>query len=232
MAVDNSDSTQYDVLKGQLADIRPIGGGGGGDRVRFVINDFMQVLYDTSCTNDATLLSRNVGRAFYDVLFDVDYTKGWNGDADVQPIPVLDISDKPAARVLNDIAHAGLGVFFVDRLGTATFYGRNHSGYTTHTIDEAQVGKQIVLSQPWDHVYNHVTAIAHRPIKKLPAVVYFLPNPEPLENGTPITIQVKYKPSTDVQLDVWDANDNKNGTGSSIKGDVNPYQFDFRIFLR
>ena len=44
--INNSDQTNYDILKGVIADIRPLSGPGGDKKVRMVVNDYMQEIDD------------------------------------------------------------------------------------------------------------------------------------------------------------------------------------------
>ena len=218
--INNDDQTNYDELKGVIADIRPLSGPGGGDRVRMIVNDGMQEIWETECTETASKLMVDLNTAFKTVLDDIGYKGAINIDADTQPVPCLDIDDKNAGTIVNQLAAAGLGVFFVDRTGTARYYGRNHSGYTNHSIDEDVCLKQILVSQPWDAVYNHVNVIVHRPIWKMPSVIYSLPNPEAINVGTPLTLNVRYRPSKDIEMGDYEFNTQKDGNGDDIRNRI------------
>ncbi len=218
--INNSDQTNYDILKGVIADIRPLSGPGGGDKVRIIVNDGMQEIWNATCTESASKLMMSLMGSFYEVLYDIYYKGPVQIDQDTQPVPSLDIDDKNAGTIVNQLAAAGLGVFFVDRFGVARYYGRNHSGYTNHSIDEGVVLKQILVSQPWDAVYNHVNVVVHRPIWKQPSVIYSLPNPEAINTGTNVTIRCKYRLSKDIQLGELEANTEKDGNGTDITDDI------------
>lgn len=218
--MDNATLTRYDVLQGVIADIRPLSGAGGGGKVRLVIDNYQQQIDRAECTSTASELLKNLDDAIKIVLADIGYKKTIVIDSDSQPVPMLAISDQNAGQALNQLAHAGLGYFFVDRYGTARFYDRDHTGHTNHNIDESQVLKEILVTQPWDNVYNQAQVIVHRPIWKQPSVVYALPNPEAINSGTPITINVRCKLSKNVQIDKIKANTLQDGNGTDISDDI------------
>ena len=218
--INNSDQTNYDILKGVIADIRPLNGPGGAKQVRMVVNDYMQEISQAECTGDASELSTYLSNAFQVVLDDIGFKGTISIDSDTQPIPMLNITDKNAGSVVNQLAEAGLGMFFVDRLGTAKYFGRNHSGYTNHSIDEDVCLTQILVSQPWDYVYNHVSINVQRPIWKQPCVVYSLPNPEAINAGTNVTINARYQDSNNVEIRTYKANTLANGSGTDITDDI------------
>lgn len=207
----NSTQAVHHYLSGVIDDIRPIGGAGGGDQVRIVVSDFMKTLWDTDCTKDGDKRFVNLDQAFKDVLADVQFVETVNIDDDAQPVPLLNVSKKNAGLVLGQLAEAGLGQFFCDKYGTAMYYGRNHSGYTNWSISQTQTLKDILVTQPWDHVANHVTAIANRPMIYQPAVLYFLPNPVELSNGVDIVIYPQYHESSSAQLGDYEARSRKKG---------------------
>ena len=218
--IENDDQTSHDVLKGVIADIRPLSGGGGGDRVRIVVNDYMQELWETECTETASKAFVDLDESFIAVLDDINFKGSVDIDADSQPVPMLDIADKNAGTVVNQLAHAGLGYFFVDKLGVAKYYWRNHTSYTNHSIDEDVCLKEILVSQPWDYVYNHVNVTIHRPIWKQPSTIYSLPNPEAINTGTNVTIRCKYKLSKDIEIGEYEANTLKDNNGTDITDDI------------
>ena len=218
--INNSDQTNYDILKGVIADIRPMSGPGGDKKVRMIVNDYMQEIWEATLSENASKLLVRLDVAYQTIMNDIGYKGAISGDGDSQPIPCLHIDEMNAGQVLNDLAHAGLGQFFVDRIGTARYYGRNHQSYTSHSIDEDVCLKQILVSQPWDAVYNEVNVIANRPIWKVKRIIYTLPNPEAINVGTTLTLNVHYPPSKDIHIDELEANTKKDGNGTDISSSL------------
>ena len=218
--INNSDQASEDILKGVIADIRPMSGPGGGDKVRMIVNDYMEEIWQATLSENASKLLRGLNRTFHVVLLDVGYQGPVDFDQDNQLVAALSIDEKNAGQVVNDLAHAGLGQFFVDRIGTARYYGRNHQNYINHAIDEDVCLKQILVSQPWDAVYNEVNFIANRPIWKSKRIIYTMPNPEAINTGTNLVLNVHYPPSKDIHLDKLEGNTEKDENGSDISDDL------------
>lgn len=212
--IDNSDQTRYDVLYGVIDDIRPIGGLGTQQLARIIVADYMKVLNDTKCTSGASQIFTTVSNAIIQTLSDIQF-KGWTAiDPDDQPVPNFDAANKNAGEICQQVAAAGLGIVYATRNGVVCFNARNHATFTSHTITQAQCKKDILVSQPWDVVYNRITVLTHRPFVRLPAVIYFLPNPIQLTNGVNVTLNVKYGTSRDVQVGAWKGNTSKDGNGT------------------
>ena len=76
------------------------------------------------------------------------------------------------------------------------------------------------MSQPWDAVYNEVNFIANRPIWKSTRVIYTLPNPEAINTGTTLTLNVHYPPSKDIHRAELEGNTQKDGNGTDITDDL------------
>jgi len=157
----------------------------------------------------------NITKAFEKVLHSVNYKPGQSIETDAQPVPIFDVSNKNAGSVCNRLAEAALGYFFTSKMGSANFYGRNHAAYTDHAIGQAEVLKTIVVSQPWDYIFNHISVKARRPIKKQPSVIYFLPNPVYIASGGSKTFHLSYPPSSDVSIAFISANSKSTGDGVS-----------------
>jgi len=207
----NATQTRYDILRGQIGDIRPIS---GKQQVRITVLDYMSVLENTSCGDNASGMMLTITSAFQKVLHSVNFKPGQSIETDAQPVPIFDVSNKNAGSICTGLAEAALGYFFVDKYGTARFYGRNHASYTDHTIGQAEVLKNIIVSQPWDYIFNHISVKAKRPIKKQPSVIYFLPNPVYIASGGTKTFHLSYSPSSDVALGSIAANSKSTGDGT------------------
>jgi len=211
--VDLSTSTTYPVFTGIVDDIVPNNRPGGGT-VDIECVDYMAVLNDQSLSFTAADQNIDLTGAFQILLADAQYPGGWALDTDTQPVVVFGVTDKNAGQVAHSLADAGMGSFFVDALGNAKFYARSHTYPVATALDQAVCLDEIMLTQPWSDVYNYVTAVTSRPIRKQPAVIYFLSGPVQLAAGVPVVFDVDYKSSFNVQLGTYAAWTDKTGTGT------------------
>ena len=216
---DNENDVFYTVFTGVLDDIRPVYTRGGGD-VTFECVGFLQQLLDTELTATAARINTTIHNALVALLDDVKYPGGILLDAETQPVPSFGPVDQKAGEVAMSLADAGLGTFFVDRTGRARYYSRNHSSFTEHNLDQAQMGVEIETTQPWDNRFNEIRVTGYNQIYQQGAVIYYLSTPVRVESGTPVTIYPKYPPARDVQVSGIEGNDAIDGNGTDITEDL------------
>lgn len=212
---DNANDETYTIFRGLIDDIIPIMEPGGG-KVQIECKDFLQVLNDTKLSTLSGRINTNITGALRALLYDASFPSPLWLDEDTQPVIAFGVVDANAGQMACDLAEAALGTFFINKIGRACFYSRNHSDFVTHTIGQAEIGSEIQLSQPWDGVFNSVKVIAHNQIKKLPSVIYFLSNPIAVTSGNSYTIYPKYNAAMDVQISKLEGNTAKDGTGTAI----------------
>jgi hypothetical protein len=212
---DNDNNITYRRFTGYVLDIRPESDVG---MVRIEGVDGWGRLKGAKVSVQNAFINASLYRCIVSMLLAARVPLGaWQIDNDTQPVRVFFVKQDDAGSVLNNLAQAGLGWFFFDRYNRPTFYARNHSTMTTHTIDQAQVQREIFSSQPWDLIGNYVTVVAHRVVKERISSIWSLPDPLYIANGDSETITATYDPSTDITAD-YDAWTNINGTGTNLKG--------------
>ncbi len=210
----NATSVEYVIFTGQILDIRPES---GTDKVRIEVVDGWGRLKGAKIAMANAYISQPMHQCIIYMLMwsEVPNTPAWNISVDMQPVRVFYVKDEDAGRVLPNLAQSALGYFFFDRYNRPTFYPRNYNSMTTHTIDQSQVHKEIMISQPWDLISNHITVIAHRIVMERSTSIWSLADPLYIAAGDSKTIVAVYDPSVLAGM-TYQAFANINGTGREL----------------
>jgi len=211
----NATGVRHVIFTGHIQDIRPVSGESGG-KVRLVCSGYDGVLEKTQTPAYVSIVNTTLSAAFNRVLDQLNYPGGRSIDVDAQPIPSFDAGGDKASSVLDRLAAAGLGTFFVSKEGVATFLNRDFTPRATHTLDQVYLAREVLPSQPWDDVYNKTVVIANRPIRQQGAVIWSLPNPVAFTSGNAFTLNILYDPATDIAIDATEANTLASGEGTDI----------------
>lgn len=206
---DIASGTVYTRIVGEIDDIRPIS---GTDQVRIVIVDGMKKL------------SRNVstGEPSYMISADDAISKvldlaHWGGNRSIQSsdlsLMMLDLDNQDALDVINGIAEASLGTFFISKSGTAKYYSLNYNSMTTHNIDQSQILKEIQINQPWDEIRNDVLVKSIKWVKTGAMTIWTLAAPQYIGPGETVTFTAEYDPAMDLAKYSYTANDAADGSG-------------------
>jgi len=203
---------------GRIDDIVPLNAPGGGE-VQIECLDYLAGLNDQVLSLGTSTQNTTITNAMLTLLEDVRGPAG-QIDTDTQPVIVLSVSKQNAGSMIHALADAGMGTYFVNRYGAGCYYARNHTYPAATALDQAILLNDPIVSQPWNEVYNHVTAIAARPIKMQPSVIYFLAGPVQLTAATPLTFEVNYSPATNAQVNGYTVNEDRFGTGDDLTDDT------------
>jgi hypothetical protein len=168
-------STKHVLFTGEIEDIRPSNDGKG--KVSFDVVDGMQKLNDQPVTTNEPSYYIGVSDAISKTLLIGNWDQAKDIKSDSQPLVRFDLDDDRAGAVLQELADASLGQFFVSRYGVATFYNRGYNSMTTHNIDKAVLHDEIPTSQPWDNVRNDIKVVANKPMKGQLKTVWDIPAP-------------------------------------------------------
>lgn len=188
---------------------------GYNNEVTITCVDYMQWLNDQEMTFDAELFNTTITGALDHLLTQAEYPGGRLLDNDTQPVWVFAVNKQNAAQIVHQVADAGLGLFWVDEFGRARYQKRDHT-LSAYGYNQSIFKNDPRVSQPWDGVYNSVDVTAIRYIKLQPAVIFTLPEAVYIANGNSETVEINYKPSTDVQLQSVEGNTQVDGNGASV----------------
>lgn len=209
---DNSDESQDVLFSGIIDMLEP-----EGYRSQVTMNcvDYMQWLNDQELTFSAELFNTTITGAFNHLLTQAAYPGGRLLDDETQPVWVFAVNEQSAASVAAELADAGLGIFWIDKLGRARYQKRDHSESGT-ARDQTIFLNDPRISQPWDGVYNAIEVTALRYVKQQPAPVFTLPEPVYIADGDSETVYVTYDPSTEVQIGELTGNTRADGDGTDV----------------
>ena len=183
-------STKHVLFTGEIEDIRPANDGSGN--VSFDVVDGMQKLNDQPVTTNEPSYYIGISDAINKTLLIGNWDQAKDIKSDSQPLVRFDLDDDRAGTVLQELADASLGQFFVSRYGVATFYNRGYNGMTTHNIDKAVLHDEIPTSQPWDNVRNDIKVVANKPMKGQLKTVWDIPAPIKVNAGETRTVTASW----------------------------------------
>jgi hypothetical protein len=155
----NATGTTYNVFSGVLSDIRPISG--KNDQVKIEAVDYLKWVADRK-VSIAAHYNIPVTTAIGYVLDDAAFPETRSIQTTTQPIYIFDPAEVDAYTIIQDLAAANLGQFFIDKSGKAVFYDLKYNGMTTHNIDQAAILKEFMVSQPWENKRDQITVEVNR----------------------------------------------------------------------
>jgi hypothetical protein len=175
----NSTGESFVLMTGFIENIRPV----NDDRKNMYIDlvDGWKLLTEGDIGVDTPIYRTTISNCIHSVLDDSDYSGGRSIDTDTQPIVRWAPDQENAARTLQKLATASLGNVFVNKHGRFCFFSRSHNSQHTHTLDQTDTLKNILVSMPWENVRNEVTCIANKPFKGELKSILALPSPFKIE---------------------------------------------------
>lgn len=104
--------------------------------------------------------ARRIDEAIGDILDALSWPGDWGRNLDSTPdyLPWWWADGLTAKEVIRYLMDASLGVFYVAGDGKATFRNRYRDETPTITLAEDDLGKEIMIQQPWDVIYNRITS--------------------------------------------------------------------------
>lgn len=160
--------TEYTLFTGKIDEIKPVS---GGDYVHIELVDGWRWLQDAEISIERKFRN-GISDSIDLALTGADYPFSRSITSDTQPVWVYDPDKRTAASVINDLAQASLGQFFIAADGQARFYPRNYTGMTNHALDQGVLLKEIAVSQPWENIRNKVRVYANQVGKRFGDTVW------------------------------------------------------------
>jgi hypothetical protein len=215
---ENSSGTVHYVFTGFVEDVKPISG--GDSLVTIPLKDPMQWLNDQT-VDMATILHSTISGAIKAVLQKVGYPFATDIKTWAQPIPIFDAAKYNAMEVINQLASAGLGNFFVKADGTACFYPLNYNSQPSHSLDQEDLLKEIPVATPWENIRNAIKVNARRR-GQYPIAVIWSGTASVAANST-YKLGITFDASIGIPtylytLRDYKANTKSDGTGTDITG--------------
>lgn len=199
---------------GHITDIQP---SSGIDEVTITAEDGIRWLTDAEFSSGVTY-KKTISGAIDLILSFVNWPYQRDIQTSTQPLQVFEPGEGSAISVIQDLAEANLGVFFVGRYGKACFYPRDYAVTISHTIDQSQILREIRIPQPWETVRNKIRLVANRKGKRPVSTRWSLPGIEKFEAGETKSYNVKFKSSDGLTVKSIVANTSADGTGTDVSG--------------
>jgi hypothetical protein len=207
------------LITGTITDIQPVS---GREEVTIVIEDGMRDL-------DTDVSIGIVSNATIDQCIGLTLdAAGWNGARNLrttnQPVQIYSAESEKALDLVNSLAMANLGSFFVDRNGRATFYPISYRSSTVTTLTQDLLLKEIRQPQPWEMVRNSITVIANQKAKRPGSVIWSIGKPLEIGAGATVTFGQGFDLSTGISqprpYTDYIANTASNGSGTDVTDQV------------
>lgn len=157
-----------EIITGFITDIQPVS---GTEEVQITIEDGMRQLADAPY-NRGLMYSITIDAAINEVLSVANLGSARNIQSTNQPLQVFDPSDENCLSIVQGLANANMGTFFIDRKGKACFYPISYTHPTTTIFTSDLINREIRVPQPWETVRNNVTVIANRRAKRPNSVLW------------------------------------------------------------
>lgn len=161
--MDNATQVTQVLMTGYVEEIRPTND--GSNTVIIDVVDGFHFLNGYEVSTSATKYRTSISTSINDTLTLAGWSASKAIDDNSQPIVSFALDNDDAGSTLAELSNASLGNFFIDRFGKAIYYSRTHNSQTTHTLDQAQVLKEIPTSTPWENVRNAISVTAIKPFK-------------------------------------------------------------------
>lgn len=182
--------TTYDVMRGEIADIAPVGG--ATERVKLLGYDGGEYLRNVGVL---TTLQENiyVHAAIEAVLTAANWDGGTALDTWTDVIPYWWASGRSAAKEIDDLNDAAIGQFYIAADGTAKYYSRLRSKSVVETITEAEILKGIDLPQPWEVVRNDVSMFVRTRVLQTSGDLWSLDDKPLVRAGESLSLWVQFQ---------------------------------------
>jgi hypothetical protein len=218
-------ATQYSVITGRIADIKPIS---GIDQVKITVEDDTRILMDE--TISMTIQSSQQVDTLIGLVLD---EVGWPAadraiDAVTDTIPYWWADGITAWDALNELAESVLGTFFIAADGKATFISRSHSDTATVTLDQSDIHTEINIPQPYENIRNSIK-INVKPRVEVATTLWELQEKTAITAGETIYIWAEFNydsesvpaviVTTPVATSDYTMNTLADGTGTNLTSD-------------
>ena len=182
--------TTYDVMRGEIADIAPVGG--ATERVKLLGYDGGEYLRNVGVL---TTLQEDiyVHAAIEAVLTAANWDGGTDLDTWTDVIPYWWASGRTAAKEIDDLNDSAIGQFFIAAGGTAKYYSRLRSKSVVETITEAEILKGIDLPQPWEVVRNDVSLFVRTRVQQTSGDLCSLDDKPLVRSGESLTLWMQFQ---------------------------------------
>jgi hypothetical protein len=209
----------YNVMAGIIYAIPPITDP-EQKHVQLSVRGMMQQL-DRNIT-PPMLYRSGISSAISYLLAQASFPSGYIGtiDTDAQEVTAFSPDKINALTVAQDLAAAALGQIVETADGKINFYWRGHSWGSATSIDQAQVGKNIVRNMPWESIRNDVNVVAHLKLRAAEQIIWKNASPITVVNGTATIAQIKFSAAVDPRVLSCAANQYADGSGLDWTGDI------------
>jgi hypothetical protein len=197
---------------GHITDIQP---SSGINEVTITAEDGIRWLSDAEYSTGVTY-SKTVSEAIDLVLSFVNWPYQRNIIYTNEPLQVFEPGEGSAINVIQDLAEANIGVFFVDRFGTACFYPISYDVTTSHAIDQSQILREIRIPRPWETVRNKIRIVANRRGKRPGTAVWTMAGKEHFAAGETKVFGATFKVSDGLTVENIIANTQIDGNGVDV----------------
>ena len=231
LRVTDDEVTFYDVLRGRIEDVIPVGEGSNA-RALITIKDGWQWLRDRTVSK---ILQQNIltDVAIGHILDEADWPTAWGRDlgAGSDTLRFWWVDKTPAQEGILDVVESEFGRAHVAGNGQFVFRGRQ-AGYTetpAFTLTQAQVLREIPLPRPWEAVRNIIRVRAHPRIEQATGELWQLqqkPNLSPTVSLTlfaEFTFEERRVPALNVITPVattdYTMNSLEDGSGTDLTAD-------------
>jgi hypothetical protein len=182
-----SDWSQEPIFAGTVDDIRP---DSSSKTVTITATDDMELLRQQTATTP--LKFNTTADAAIRSIAEAVGIDGGNYQASTHPLTVFAVENTNALQVITDLAEASLGQVFVDRRGHLRYYSLSYTGMATHSLNEDDVDKSILQSQPWDERYPAVAVYANRWARTSSKVLWDYGKNLAIPSGSSITVRAEW----------------------------------------
>jgi hypothetical protein len=199
---------------GHITDIQP---SSGINEVTITCEDGMRWLADADYSS-GVIYAKTTSEAINLVLSFVNWPYARNIQTSLQPLQVFEPGNGAALDIIQELAEANLGVFFIDRFGNATFYPVSYTTTTSHSIDQSTLLREIRIKQPWETIRNKIRVIANRKGKRPASAIWTMAGVETFATGESKTFGAQFSSADSLTVQTLTANTLSNGAGADVSG--------------
>lgn len=113
-------------------------------------------------------------------------------DSNLDSIPYWWVDNKTPYDALQEICDATLGTFFIGADGTAKVYNRSRSVASSVSLTQSEIGRDIMIRQPWEVVRNAVEVKINTMIENPIGVIWTLRDKPYVPAGTSLEVWGDY----------------------------------------
>lgn len=202
----------YPRFTGFITDIQP------SDDMREVsisAEDGLRRIADADYSS-SVVYATDISSAIDKVLSFVNWTYPRLIQSTDQPLQVFEPGSGSPLDIIQDLAEANLGAFFIEKNGFAMFSSIKYPSMTTHTIDQSQILRDPRFPQPWETVRNKIRIKANRRGRRPASIVWALAGIEEFSAGQIKTFGASFKTSDSLAVETLVANSMRDGSGTNL----------------